>query len=238
MHTTALPPISPAPRAPLPALPLQAKAPAPPPTPRNAGQLYGEFSWPSLDVATLVERLEDLAEGSDGGDSLALEHTTSAIGYSETRCSSAGECICEDGSPAEDFLVKGADDVEVTCLGGEGEVSASTPAYDDTSRHSGIAGRVAEDTLPKTDSAFEDLHHTCLEGEDEHPEFELLNADDDTNDESGFLGSRDWAELLGMLGWLGGFDGEAQEQLLELNERPEGEKRWGVCVDDDDGYEG
>ncbi len=48
----------PSPTAPLPALPLQ----APPPTPRNCSHLYGEFSWPSLDIATLLDKLEDVAE--------------------------------------------------------------------------------------------------------------------------------------------------------------------------------
>ncbi|KAL8708306.1 MAG: hypothetical protein Q9220_006781 [cf. Caloplaca sp. 1 TL-2023] len=34
----------------------------PPPTPRNCSHLYGEFSWPSLDLASLTEKLEDVAE--------------------------------------------------------------------------------------------------------------------------------------------------------------------------------
>ncbi|KAL8679159.1 MAG: hypothetical protein Q9186_004550 [Xanthomendoza sp. 1 TL-2023] len=55
-----LPP--PPPAVPLPSLPLEAKAQTPASTPRNASHLYGEFSWPSLDIATLMERLEDLAE--------------------------------------------------------------------------------------------------------------------------------------------------------------------------------
>ncbi|KAL8878229.1 MAG: hypothetical protein Q9192_008495 [Flavoplaca navasiana] len=40
----------------LPSLPLE----APPATPRNASNLYGQFSWPSLDICTLFSKLEDL----------------------------------------------------------------------------------------------------------------------------------------------------------------------------------
>ncbi|KAL8858003.1 MAG: hypothetical protein Q9178_005464 [Gyalolechia marmorata] len=57
----------PSPTAPLPALPLQ----APPPTPRNCSHLYGEFSWPSLDIATLLDKLEDVAEEEQQQDPLA-----------------------------------------------------------------------------------------------------------------------------------------------------------------------
>ncbi|KAL8998211.1 MAG: hypothetical protein Q9169_002696 [Polycauliona sp. 2 TL-2023] len=45
----------------LPKLPLR----APPATPRNACHLYGEFSWPSLDICTLVEKLEDVVLDGD-----------------------------------------------------------------------------------------------------------------------------------------------------------------------------
>ncbi|KAL9034063.1 MAG: hypothetical protein Q9180_005611 [Flavoplaca navasiana] len=41
----------------LPSLPLE----APPATPRDASHLYGQFSWPSLDICTLLSKLEDLA---------------------------------------------------------------------------------------------------------------------------------------------------------------------------------
>ncbi|KAL8644044.1 MAG: hypothetical protein Q9226_007964 [Calogaya cf. arnoldii] len=47
----------PPPTSRLPSPPLQ----APPATPRNASHLYGEFSWPSLDISTLLEKLEDVA---------------------------------------------------------------------------------------------------------------------------------------------------------------------------------
>ncbi|KAL8922033.1 MAG: hypothetical protein Q9172_003749 [Xanthocarpia lactea] len=57
----------PSPTAPLPALPLQ----APPPTPRNCSHLYGEFSWPSLDIATLLDKLEDVAEEEQQQDPFA-----------------------------------------------------------------------------------------------------------------------------------------------------------------------
>ncbi|KAL8838605.1 MAG: hypothetical protein Q9176_005002 [Flavoplaca citrina] len=45
----------------LPSLPLE----APPATPRNASNLYGQFSWPSLDICTLFSKLEDLAVAED-----------------------------------------------------------------------------------------------------------------------------------------------------------------------------
>ncbi|KAL9599671.1 MAG: hypothetical protein Q9219_003659 [cf. Caloplaca sp. 3 TL-2023] len=60
-HKTTFLPLLPLPTAPLPALPLEAKAPAPPSSPHHASQLYGEFSWPSLNVANLTSKLEDVA---------------------------------------------------------------------------------------------------------------------------------------------------------------------------------
>ncbi|KAI4181856.1 MAG: hypothetical protein L6R41_006367 [Letrouitia leprolyta] len=226
----SLPPMSPPPTAPLPALPLQATAPAPPPTPRNASQLYGEFSWPSLDVATLLSRLEDVAESRDSKESddfFAPDHTIPAIGYSETRCSLAGESTYEDDLPVDDFLGARSNDMDMACLG-EG-VSVLPPPYG-VSQHS-EGGGDAENACSDVDSGSEDIYHTCSEGEDTLKS-ELDHADPEADDESGFVGSKDWADLLRMLGWLVVFDGDAQEQLLELNERGKEEKRWGACVDD------
>ena len=65
MHFASPPFLSPT--APLPALLLQ----APPPTPRNCSHLYGEFSWPSLDITTLLDKLEDVAEEQQQQDPFA-----------------------------------------------------------------------------------------------------------------------------------------------------------------------
>lgn len=62
------PPHSP-PSGPLPDLPLEAAADTPPPTPRNANHLYGEYSWPSLDMFELQSRLEDVVAEAEEDDS-------------------------------------------------------------------------------------------------------------------------------------------------------------------------
>lgn len=64
----------PAPSATLRELPLEAKAQAPPPTPRNASHLYGEFAWPSLDVASLIDKLEDIADADHDDDDFHDAH--------------------------------------------------------------------------------------------------------------------------------------------------------------------
>ncbi|KAL8828981.1 MAG: hypothetical protein Q9170_006360 [Blastenia crenularia] len=182
-HPTLPPPRLPPPSSPLPDLPLQAKAPAPPSTPRNASDLYGEFSWPSLDVAALVSRLEDVAE------------TTLTSG-----------ALCVNGLEGLAHVV-GAN-------GGEGDGMADAEAGDgwQQSFERGSMGCKADDV----DDGMNDA-----------------DADD-----SGFLNSNDWAELLNMLSWLGGFDGEAQEQLLELNSRRGDRRREGAVIEDKESDEG
>ncbi|KAL8905997.1 MAG: hypothetical protein Q9207_002282 [Kuettlingeria erythrocarpa] len=63
------PPAHPPPSGPLPDLPLEAAAGTPPPTPRNANHLYGEYSWPSLDMFGLQSRLEDIVAEAEGDGS-------------------------------------------------------------------------------------------------------------------------------------------------------------------------
>ncbi|KAL8775860.1 MAG: hypothetical protein Q9194_003557 [Teloschistes cf. exilis] len=58
------PPGSP-PTGPLPELPSAPTARDPSPTPKDMAQLYEQYSWPTLDVASLKEKLESVAGSSD-----------------------------------------------------------------------------------------------------------------------------------------------------------------------------
>lgn len=62
------PPPHPPPSGPLPDLPLEAAAGTPPPTPRNANHLYGEYSWPSLNMFALQSRLEGVVAEAEEDD--------------------------------------------------------------------------------------------------------------------------------------------------------------------------
>ncbi|KAL8930826.1 MAG: hypothetical protein Q9208_000367 [Pyrenodesmia sp. 3 TL-2023] len=66
LRATAFPPPPhPPPSGPLPELPPGATAGTPPTTPRNASNLYGEYSWPSLDTVGLQSQLEDVVAGAE-----------------------------------------------------------------------------------------------------------------------------------------------------------------------------
>ncbi|KAL8712909.1 MAG: hypothetical protein Q9225_006856 [Loekoesia sp. 1 TL-2023] len=216
-----LPPTLPPPTAPLPALPLEATAQAPPSTPCNASHLYGEFSWPSLDVATLVLKLEDIAECKE--DELPSFH---ALGKADPEdaaflggCSFAiGDCLCDEDHPPEDLLF------EEICFSEKRSPLQDVYAYPFTS-NSTTGGIVCG-------SESGSVYHTCSEGE--QSDLRVSDRDESNNeDESDFLNSKDWTELLKMLGWLGDFDGDAQEQLLDLNSRGRDERRWGAFIDED-----
>lgn len=275
------PPTHPPPSGPLPSLPLQAKAPTPPPTPRNANHLYGEFSSPSLDVAGLAERLEDIAEAEHGPSKPDDLPTLNAKSLASTMKAVAGNSdIGRDlfGSPTLDVAALASKlQKYAQSRGFDAELYGSTAEEDALNEHLAemadlhhtiyrlngpglgpgcpLSSCIFEDACPyykgqvcwrevrwneESRSAESDLlrsrdhpsnpqevdddeeYHTCSEGEQSDAE----DADD------GFLDSKDWAELLKMLGWLGGYEGDAQEQLLELDGRKKGERRWGAVVRD------
>ncbi|KAL8703875.1 MAG: hypothetical protein Q9201_002964 [Fulgogasparrea decipioides] len=93
-----LPSLASPPLTPLPELPLEAKAPTPAPTPRNASHLFGEYSWPSLDVATLTEKLEDVLETCQDHDESQDDHdVTIGVRHSHfcpRSASSSYLCVC------------------------------------------------------------------------------------------------------------------------------------------------
>ncbi|KAL8661609.1 MAG: hypothetical protein Q9202_005437 [Teloschistes flavicans] len=67
-HRSLPPPPGPPPTCPLPPLPLKASTRDPSPTPKDVAQLYEQYSWPTLDFASLKEKLEDVARASDQDD--------------------------------------------------------------------------------------------------------------------------------------------------------------------------
>lgn len=214
-----LPTTLPPPTGPLPALPLEATAQAPPPTPRNASHLYDEFSWPSLDVATLASKLEDVTESEE--EELPSFHASENADPEDTGllegCPFAmDDCLCDDDHPPEDLLL----------FEEFGFFKGRSPLVD-VHAHSITSNCSAGDFV--SDSEPESVYHTCSEGERWYLEVSDGDRDDDGSD---FLNSKDWTELLRMLGWLGGFDGDAQEQLLDLNSRGRDEKRWGAFIDE------
>ncbi|KAL8933802.1 MAG: hypothetical protein Q9211_005576 [Gyalolechia sp. 1 TL-2023] len=194
-ETVSLPPLSLPPTVPLPALPLQATAQAPPPTPRNAGQLYGEFSWPSLNITMLVSRLEEIAERTEAAEDanglVSPNHIPPGIRYWRMRCPSLEECTCGDVCPPEDFLAAVSHDVEVAC--------ASHPPLPYHRLPQITHDVVPRDDAGDVDSASDDIYRPCSEGGDSDSETDNAAADD----ASGFLDSEDWAELCRMLGWWG-----------------------------------
>ncbi|KAI4200072.1 MAG: hypothetical protein LQ350_004211 [Teloschistes chrysophthalmus] len=65
-HPSLPPPPGPPPTGSLPELPSEASGRDPSPTPNDVAQLYDQHSWPTLDVASLKEKLESVAGSSDG----------------------------------------------------------------------------------------------------------------------------------------------------------------------------
>ncbi|KAI4241729.1 MAG: hypothetical protein L6R40_004406 [Gallowayella cf. fulva] len=183
----------------------------PPPTPCNASHLYGEFSWPSLDVATLLETLDDLAEEKDqqqddiivekcDGVRVSVWKEAAKMAFGEGLKAMDEAMAAEEERERRDVeiwlegLVGGADGVEE-----EGSVCCS-------------CDEEAADGIGKEEAVVDD--------------------DDDYDDDTGFEGigtleRKELAELLDLLG----LRGQAEEkQMRMLSKRDGRDKRGGVCI--------
>ncbi|KAL8779401.1 MAG: hypothetical protein Q9213_006969 [Squamulea squamosa] len=202
-------PSFPPPSTPLPSLPLQ----APPSTPCNASYLYGEFSWPSLDLATLLDRLEDVAEGEEQQDDF--------VEFSELLVACYGE---EDNSIGNQQAVFS----EIQSL-----LNGTVPKRD-SKIYKWLEG-VDEGSNDDNDS----LYFTASEAGDSGSESESKYTDAKTGfdhdnnveaiDDNEWLDDLDRAEMGELLGWFKGFEGQTQDQMLEVNART-GRARRSGCV--------
>ncbi|KAL8766937.1 MAG: hypothetical protein Q9209_006418 [Squamulea sp. 1 TL-2023] len=201
-------PSFPPPSTPLPSLPPQ----TPPSTPRNASHLYGEFSWPSLDLATLLDRLEDVAEGEQQQDHF--------VDFSEILVACYGE---EDDSTSNQQAVFS----EILSL-----LDGTVPKRD-SKIYKWLEG-VYEGSEGDNDS----LYFTASEAGDSESESESEYTDAKTGpdcdniinsiDENEWVDDLDRAEMGKLLGWFEGFEGETQEQMLEVNARTGRARRSGT----------
>ncbi|KAL8732630.1 MAG: hypothetical protein Q9166_002605 [cf. Caloplaca sp. 2 TL-2023] len=199
---STLPLSFPPPSAPLPALPLEATvAQAPPSTPRNASHLYGEFSWPSLNIAALIERLEDLAEEEQGRE-IFEDFPAIVEGAAASR-----ELCCEEQ--------------HVTEVNERSPPRLSERELKNRPIYEWLEGVYSD----PNDSDNESLYFSCSDD----GEANELDDVDDVDDAHEWLDREDWVELLRLLGWLEGFEGEAEDRLLGVNER-RGRERRGGCV--------
>ncbi|KAL8717681.1 MAG: hypothetical protein Q9181_008292 [Wetmoreana brouardii] len=214
-----LPPMAPPPLTPLPELPLEAKAPTPPPTPRNASHLYGEYSWPSLDVATLTEKLEDVLETSQDYESYDCHAATndesdegewSIVPFSATDREHeeypSTAATNKESSPrtnkkcgAQETSLHHDDYVNEQCPVSRMSLSTSTSSTEKGRRSQAIQHAKTPSqslTSPEDkDDAKSDSdagYHTCSKDDDDRP---------------GVKGaSTDPPELLPLLDWLRGFE--------------------------------
>ncbi|KAI4235464.1 MAG: hypothetical protein LQ349_003154 [Xanthoria aureola] len=213
MPTAMLP--SPPPTAPLPALPLE----APPATPRNASHLYGEFSWPSLDICTLLEKLEDVVAEKDEE---------------------------EEGEEEEQYLPSDNNDFADALIARYGPEDDSVPSqqkvFSDILTLLEMQVRIC-DWIDEVSDDYEDYE------EHESMYFTASNDDDDDDDDDdefmdgktdvdvgvGVIHDDEWVddedrEDMGeLLGWFDGFGEGVQSQMVVVNGRRGRERRVG-CI--------
>ncbi|KAI4244963.1 MAG: hypothetical protein L6R42_010316 [Xanthoria sp. 1 TBL-2021] len=219
MYTGFLP--FPPPTNPLPSPPLQ----APPATPRNASHLYGEFSWPSLDISTLLEKLEDVVAEEE-------QHHQHTLSPSENDF--AETLVARYGQESNSVLSQQAVFSEIlSLLDGQGsamgkdnkifkwleEVSEDGHGDDNESMY------FTADDDASADDEYMDANsdvNANANDVDVDVDVDAIHDDEWVDDED----RRDMGELLG---WFGGFGDEMQERLVLVNERRGRERRTG-CV--------
>ncbi|CAO1598238.1 hypothetical protein XANCAGTX0491_002008 [Xanthoria calcicola] len=198
---------SPPPTAPLPALPLE----APPATPRNASHLYGEFSWPSLDICTLLEKLEDVVAEEEDEDE--EEH------------------LLSDNNDLADTLIAryGPED---------DSVPSQQKVFSDILTLLETQVRIC-DWIDEVSDDYEEyeneaLYFTASDDNDDDDEFTDATA---TVDDIGvgvihddeWLDDEDRRDMGELLGWFDGFGEGVQSQMVVVNGRRGRERRVG-CV--------
>ena len=203
MPTAMLP--FPPPTAPLPALPLQ----APPATPRNASHLYGEFSWPSLDICTLLEKLEDVVAEEEQQEEQQEEEEQ--------------EDFPSDNNHLADTLIAryGPED---------DSVPSQQAVFSDILTLLELQVRVCDWIDEVSDDYEESLYFTASDDDDE---FMDVNTDVDVGvgviHDDEWLDEEDRRDMGELLGWFDGFGEGLRRQMVLVNGRRGGERRVG-CV--------
>lgn len=207
MHTAMLP--FPPPTAPLPALPLQ----APPATPRNASHLYGEFSWPSLDICTLLEKLEDVVAEEEQQEEQQEEEEQ------------------EDFPSDNNHLA----DTSIARYGPEDDsVPSQQAVFSDILALLELQVRVCDwiDEVSDHDQQKEEesIYFTASDDDDE-----FTDAKTDVDVGVGVIHDDEWLDeedrhdMGELLGWFDGFGEGLRRQMVLVNGRRGGERRVG-CV--------
>ncbi|KAL8852879.1 MAG: hypothetical protein Q9221_002255 [Calogaya cf. arnoldii] len=221
---TASPPCSP-PTSCLPSPPPQ----APHATPRNASYLYGEFSWPSLDISTLLERLEDVAVAEE--EQLQQQHQRLlpiAQIFGDVLTTRHGE---ENSSLDKQQAVFN----EILMLLDE-DCTRVDMEYRIHEWLDGVPEQVNEEDEEEYFTADDDVASTDDDFTDA-----ISNVDDDmTNDVDAnavpWMDDEERTYMGEMNGWFDGFGGtdvrtlnQVQKRMVEVNEREGRDRRMG-CV--------
>ncbi|KAI4255313.1 MAG: hypothetical protein LQ352_002645 [Teloschistes flavicans] len=165
-HRSLPPPPGPPPTCPLPPLPLKASTRDPSPTPKDVARLYEQYSWPTLDFASLKEKLEDVARASDQDDKHdACTPTFSDIGTSDERDTTRIASTQTEGIAHDHW----AEELEVatTARNDDGvyDGDAETETKDDS--QIGISAPGHSSRLTQTEESDQESDYsTASEGED------------------------------------------------------------------------
>ncbi|KAI4280771.1 MAG: hypothetical protein L6R38_004197 [Xanthoria sp. 2 TBL-2021] len=215
MHTAILP--FPPPTAPLPSPPLQ----APPATPRNASHLYGEFSWPSLDISTLLEKLEDVvAEEEQQRQQRHLPFEDDLAEMPIVRYGQEDNSVLSQQAAFSEIL---------SLLEGQGSAMGKERKIFEWMEE------VSEDGHGHGDDT-ESMYFTAdddASADDEYTDAKSdvnANANDvDAIHDDEWVDDEDRRDMGELLGWFGVFGDEMQERMVLVNERRGRERRTG-CV--------
>ncbi|KAL9627383.1 MAG: hypothetical protein Q9204_006604 [Flavoplaca sp. TL-2023a] len=191
----------------LPSLPLE----APPATPRNASNLYGQFSWPSLDICTLFSKLEDLAVAEEPNQD---QHFPSDDPHEDfcdmliTKYADEDDDIQTQQKVFTDILKL----LDYRCRGGT-----------ESGIYNWLEGVVGEADVTPVTPFNEYTHVNDDDDEDDNDTINDINAIHDDE----WLDDEDRRDMGLLLGWFEGLEEGVRDGMVRVNGRRGRERRMG-----------